>query len=67
MASKNPFEDAPINESVSSSDWTIDNIGSLRIYDDDGKWKTSGVVVNVTKMKKKEGLFLPLKKIGFDK
>ncbi len=55
MPEGNPFDESPLNESCKSSDWTIDNLGSLRIYDDDGTWKSCGVGMNISKAAKKEG------------
>ena len=42
MPEGNSFDESTLNESYKSIDWTIDNVGSLRIYDDDGTWKSCG-------------------------
>ena len=57
MSGGNPFDEAPINESCKSSDWTIDNLCSLRIYDDDGTWKSCGVAMNLSNARKADGPF----------
>ena len=55
MPEGNPFDESPLNESCKSSDWTIDSLGSLRIYDEDEKWKCCGVMMNLSKADKQEG------------
>ena len=52
MPEGNPFDESPLTESCKSSDWTIDNLCSLRIYDDDGTWKSCGVAMNLSNARK---------------